>query len=520
MAFDVLQHCTFHGPALPEPFVQFELERELHRLGLLAKTKGAEGDALQESWVSYRRRLRELAASGGSVRVRNQVVEPLVARLGYGRLEEAGEVETREGRERGGHLLVTDDGQSRLRAWCTAFEEDLDAPARRGSAYRYSHARSAERVLLAAGERLGLLTNGVELRLLLCDPARPGSQVTIPIDPHWKRSRDLPDSYRLLVALASPAGVRAVLELVEKARLQQTRVTKDLRVQAREAIERFVQEVLDHPENRVALEARADTARLARDLWHEALVLVYRLLFLLKLEATDDPARAFGFASSSLWRNTFSPSVALAPLARRVLDEGAETGNLLEDGLRALFRMCVDGLDCTELHVKPLGGALFGPEAAPLLTGLRWGERAVAHLLDRLLWTPKRRGSDARQRVHYGPLDVKDLGRVYEALLELEPGIAAEPMCRLRRQKLEVVVPIAQGEKYRLQAPGSGLQRGKGGSQNLEPESWSPAPDAPGVPPCQRFTATKTSKSGRSRWTWWWRYTGWRDCFPRRSSSV
>jgi hypothetical protein len=74
-------------------------------------------------------------------------------------------------------------------------------------------------------------------------------------------------------------------------------------------------------------------------------------------------------------------------------------------------------------------------------------------LLDRLLWTPKQRGSDTRERVHYGSLDVEDLGRVYEALLELEPGISAEPMCRLRRQKLEVVVPLAQGEKYRPARP-------------------------------------------------------------------
>src|SRR5208283_4042660 len=53
----------------------------------------------------------------------------------------------------------------------------------------------------------------------------------------------------------------------------------------------------------------------------------------------------------------------------------------------------------------------------------------------------------------YGPLDVEDLGRVYEALLELEPGISAERMCRLRRQNLEVVVPLAQGEKYRPARP-------------------------------------------------------------------
>ena len=111
--------------------------------------------------------------------------------------------------------------------------------------------------------------------------------------------------------------------------------------------------------------------------------------------------------------------------------------------------MFAQGLQCSELRITPLGGSLFGTDATPLLSELCWGEYAVAHLLDRLLWTPRRRGAAPRERVHYGPLDVEDLGRVYEALLELEPGISTEPMCRLRRQKLEVVVPVAQGERYR-----------------------------------------------------------------------
>ena len=115
--------------------------------------------------------------------------------------------------------------------------------------------------------------------------------------------------------------------------------------------------------------------------------------------------------------------------------------------------------------MKPLGGALFGADATPVLSELQWGERAIAVLLDRLLWTSKQRGSMARERVHYGPLNVEDLGRVYEALLELEPGISTEPMCRLRRQKLEVVVPVAQGLKYR---PPSSPSLGGTREQELE----------------------------------------------------
>ncbi len=448
MPFD-LTDCTFQGPALPEPFVKFELEKELNKLKLLAKTTGTAGKELRSEWEAYRRKLRALAASGGGLRVRNHVIEPLLPFLGYDRLEDTENVRTREDSESGGCLLASADGGSKLRVWTTSFDEDLYAPSKRGRAYRFSHLRVAQRVLLATGERVGLLTNGVHLLLLVSDPARPDSTVTIPLDTGWKRSREIPDSFRLIVALASPEGVKALPDIVEKARLQQARVTKELRVQARQAVERFLQEILDHPANREWFEAQTDREALAKELWREGLIVVYRLLFILKLEAGEDLARSFTFASTSLWRKTFSPSTALARYARKILEDGAETGSLLESGFRNLFRMFEQGLECTELNVKPLGGALFGEHTTPILADRVWGERSVAWLLDRLLWTPKRRGADTRERVHYGPLDVEDLGRVYEALLELEPGITSEPMCRLRRQKLEVVVPVAQGERYR-----------------------------------------------------------------------
>lgn len=451
MALD-LADCQFEGPALPEPFVKFELEKELSRLRLLPKTTGTEGRQIRENWNVYRRKLRDLTNSGGPLRVQNHVIEPLVSLLGYNRLENAPAVQTREELEPGGVLLLGEDG-AKLRAWATAFNEDLYAPSKRGRAYRFSHLRIAQRVLLATGERLGLLTNGIQLLLLISDPARPDSTVSISINPVWKRSRDVPDSFRFLLAIASPDGVKALPEIVDKARLHQSRVTKELRFQARRAIELFIQEILDHPDNRNWFANQTDREVLARALWREGLIVVYRLLFILKMEASDDPARSFSFASTSLWRNTFSPSIALASYARDVLERGAETGNLLESGLRVLFRMFEQGLECTELIVKPLGGALFGQDATPILSNLAWGERAVAWLLDQLLWTPKRRGVQTRERVHYGSLEIEDLGRVYEALLELEPGITSEAMCRLRRQKLEVVVPVAQGEKYRPARP-------------------------------------------------------------------
>jgi hypothetical protein len=447
-----LRDCTFFGPALPEPFVLAQLETELARRSPLPKNTGDEGRALQEAWDAFRRKLRALGEQGGDRRVFNHVLEPLAAHFGYTSWEAQDTVVTREGAEDGGYILKTPDGK-RLRAWATALGTDLDAPNRRGRAYRFSPSRVAQRVLLASGERVGLLTDGEELRLLICDPARPDSHISVSLSRSggWREARNAPDSYRLFRALASPVGVAAIPDLTDAARLAQSQVTKKLRVQARKAIEGFIQEVMNNPANREALASAGPTDQLAKEMWREGLILVYRLLFVFKLESSADPARAFSFAATSLWRNTYSPNTAMAPIVRRVIDQGADSGGFLESGLRALWRMFSGGMSSSELEIKALGGMLFGEGATPLLDRLSWGEPAVALLLDALLWTPGD-GRVERERVHYGALDVEDLGRVYEALLELEPGITTEPMCRLRRAKLEVVVPVALSMPYRVSA--------------------------------------------------------------------
>jgi hypothetical protein len=433
-----LSDCAFRGPAFPDPFVRFELGAQLRNLGLLDNSQGR---IFERCWATLRRQLR---SAGGPQTVCKHVVAPLAECLGFDLPVRQGDVETREGVEDGGWLMQSPCG-ARLRAWPFANDTDLDAPHRTGRAYRFSPMRGAQRVLLGSGERLGLLTNGEELRLLLCDPARPDSHITIPLvgTKGWQAQKPAPDSYRLVLALARPKGIATLPELSEAARMSQSRVTKSLRTQARHAIEGFLQAVLDNPANA----GEPDVQCRAAPLWQEGLILVYRLLFLLKLESAADPACAFSFASTALWRGALSPNRALGPLARRLLDHGHHTGHMLEDGLRFLFRMFRDGLSCSELSVAPLGGALFGEQATPLLDRLAWGERAVAVLLDQLLWTtPKGR---ARERVHYGSLDVEELGRVYETLLELEPGITTAPMSRLRREKLEVVVPVDHAVQYR-----------------------------------------------------------------------
>jgi hypothetical protein len=433
-----LSDCTFHGPALPQPFVRFELSNLLGKLGLLANQHGK---SFERNWVALRRGLRP---TGGPQNICKHIIAPLAQHLGFDPPRRDEPVMTREGSEDGGWLMQTADG-SRLRSWAVVSGTDLDAPHRDGRAYRSSPMRSAQRVLLASHEQMGLMSDGEELRLLLCDPAREGSHVTVPLlgGEGWRSRNTAPDSYRLLLALGSPKGIAALPAILEAARLSQTRVTRDLRTQARQAIEGFLQGLLSNPLN--SGEPRLDQQ--VGTLWREVLIIVYRLLLILKLESSGEPARSFSFASTDLWRTVLSPNRVLGPLVRRKLDQGHDTGHMLEQGLRVVFRLLRDGLSCSEVSIAPLGGSLFGRETTRLLDRLAWGERGVAVLLDRLLWTsPKGR---ARERIHYGSLDVEELGHIYEALLELNPGVATVPMVRLRRAKLELVVTAEQAQRHR-----------------------------------------------------------------------
>ena len=405
-----LEDCVLVGSAMTAPFLHEGLAR------VIDLPNGIERD-----WDVLRGSLR----GGGASRVHQHVTTKLASALGYGRLVRQDRVKTREGQEDGGWLMQASNGV-RLRAWSFGTETDLDAAERSPRASRSSPTRVAQRVLLSCGESAGLVSNGDVVRLLLCDPARIDSHLSMPIG-DWRQRPLPPDSFRVLVALAGVGGLPRLPGVLEAARLHQAGVTKELRRQAKDAITGFINALPD----RTNLDAAT--------LWHEGLVLVYRLLFILKLECPSEPGGGFSFASVRLWRTALSPNRALAPLVRRHLDHGHDTGRMLEVGLRSLFGIFRDGLSCTELRIAPLGGALFGAGTTPLLDRLEWGERAVAILLDRLIWIFSNRGE--RTRVHYGSLDVEDLGSVYEGLLEQEPGIATEPLIRVRRGKLEAVLP-------------------------------------------------------------------------------
>ena len=260
MALNLGDDVIFEGPALPEAFVRHELEKQLGTA--LPKEKAA-----GPLWEKYRRSLRQpLTGQSGRWRVKNVVLDPLAGLLGYEVVPAARRSSPAKGRR--GRAWCSATGAVAIRAFPVDYQGDLDAPAERGQTYRFTPQRVAQRILLATGERVGLLTNGDDLRLLLSDPARPGSSVTFKLGA-WRAlsARDgVPDGFRLLLALLDPKLLAPqpgkdgekpskLQDLLDAARLKQGQITKDLRTQARHAVEQFLQGVLDHPANRERFEA-------------------------------------------------------------------------------------------------------------------------------------------------------------------------------------------------------------------------------------------------------------------------
>jgi hypothetical protein len=83
--------CTFQGPALPQPFVRFELSDLLAKLGLLTNQHGK---LFERNWTALRRGLR---ATGGPQSLCNHIIAPLAQHLGFEPPLREAPVVTREG---------------------------------------------------------------------------------------------------------------------------------------------------------------------------------------------------------------------------------------------------------------------------------------------------------------------------------------------------------------------------------------------------------------------------------------
>ena len=149
-----------------------------------------------------------------------------------------------------------------------------------------------------------------------------------------------------------------------------------------------------------------------QDVREAALILLYRLLFILYAEDRDLlPVNDRRYDDYGL-----RDRVRLDVGDRK--DKGDTFSNTAARYWSVLDDLCraIDEGD-TSIGLPPYNGGLFDPERTPLLRQVRLSDSVMAEVIDKLSFE---RTDDARKYINYRDLSVQQLGSIYERLLEHE----------------------------------------------------------------------------------------------------
>ena len=172
---------------------------------------------------------------------------------------------------------------------------------------------------------------------------------------------------------------------------------------------------------------------------HAALILLYRLLFVLYAEdrgllPVNDPRyEDYGL------RKPVRDHVAHRMQGGAVFSASASS---YYDHLMTLFRQIDEGDE--SIGLPPYNGGLFASEAAPLLKTARLTDKIVGDIIYDLSHTET---EGARHFVNYRDMSVQQLGSIYERLLEREPvrddngGIVVRPNSYARKDSGSFFTP-------------------------------------------------------------------------------
>ncbi len=374
------------------------LGREAERPTNHAETIETAFALARERYEAVAQRLDEMEVS----ELRERWLIPLLQLLDFDPVYQRAHLPSEDGRDRFAisHLgWVGNDAPPVL-----LVREDLDAAPGRGG--RSPH-EELQAYLNRAPALWGIVANGRQLRLLRdFHQEHVKAFVGFDLDAIFETG-DFP-AFRALYRLAhrsrflpvpDDADGRSPLEILfEKSREQGVEIGRELQRQVRKAIEALAEGLFD-----AELRALLDDPKEARALYHELLLVIYRLLFLLFAEQRKM------LPTSGIYAETYSITSLVRLAETREVDPRHRD---LWEGVKITFRMLHEGAPTA--GVFPYNGQLFDPNRTPRLLARTCENRKLLEAIDALTHV---RAGGVRQRVNYAELGVEELGSVYESLL-------------------------------------------------------------------------------------------------------
>ncbi len=171
-----------------------------------------------------------------------------------------------------------------------------------------------------------------------------------------------------------------------------------------------------------------------------ALIVLYRLLFILYAEYL----KLLPLGENPVYTETYSLDAIKKETAKK-LDNNvtlSHTGTQMWRNAKELFDVINNGNE--ELGVAPYNGGLFDPNKHPFLEDKGVGDHYIAKVIDLLS------RSQDKAFIDYSSLEIRDLGTIYEGLLEYKPKVAEKDMKAIKEKGRLVwkAAGEAKGKKF------------------------------------------------------------------------
>jgi hypothetical protein len=328
-----------------------------------------------------------------------------------------------------------------------AWHVSLDRPNRVHGRKEYPP-EQMEWYLQRTGLHWGILTNGRLWRLVprVVPPGKPRFQTFLQVDLpsilnslNARRARkitgeDLHDFlifYRFFSPTAFTRTIRRTA-LIDRATLGTSEyalgVSEDLKERVFEALRLSISGFLQRRENGLSRDSDLEACR------ENGFILLYRLLFIMYAEDRSLlPYRINPTYTSNRSLARIRDEVA-STLDRRGPQAFSDKDTSLWQDLLSLFDLVDSGHG--RYGVPAYNGGLFSTEQHPFLLEKALSDRSVALVVDKLSRSldPKHE-HDGLFRVDYRDLAIRQLGSVYEGLLEMHPHRANETLVVIRSTK-------------------------------------------------------------------------------------
>jgi hypothetical protein len=422
------------GALLPVDLLQRIVENDPDLGGLTPDSYHLSGEKVNEAinrswnrllgaWAAFQTGMEKLPENDpGTTLTREKWLLPLLDELDYGRLQTTRAIEIE------GKWYSISHGWGDVPIHLVGFRADLDRRSAGvvGAAKASPHSLVQE-LLNRSPERLwGFVSNGLRLRVLR-DNASLTRQAYLEFDLEAMMNGEVYADFVVLWLVCHQSRVESReqraescwLEVWSKAAQERgTRALEGLRGGVEKAIEALGKGFIGHPSNGPLRNALGSGSVSTLELYRQLLRLVYRLIFLFVAEDRQllyDPSSD---AEAHERYARFYSTARLRRMSERV--RGSRHADLY-----VALKLVMDKLGnggAPELGLPALGGFLFSRKAMSALADC---ELSNEHLLDAVRSLAFTQDGRTRRAVDYKNLGVRELGSVYESLLELHPTVNA-----------------------------------------------------------------------------------------------